>query len=353
MGSHCLLVLWLFAARARAWLLIRFQHLRRLADDRGVWGTGVTVVGARPLRVCLRSRSASGRCYPKLSLKWLLSSSSGAANRSAALGRTNPGSSLSLGNSPRSPVCSLRAQNSVLCGLQTQVERGRRRWAGASAFPFLGRAAAPTICWDWEVMRVLLAGHRHVETRRRSCTAVMIEFGFNITEYGKTVLAACSSLISGPWSTRLYLRALHGQDRRFPRSWRGWFSRVLPGLCLRVSFESYGGRPSRTLEIASFLLLRLLWRRAELGEAKSFQLICRHGACRDCQGTDHALVRRLATLLTFGLLSRSSSFSRRAPSSPYPCLSPAPVASHIFLVVKIGTKIIGVYPVTKFFGSPR
>ena len=68
-------------------------------------------------------------------------------------------------------------------------------------------------------------------------------------------------------------------------------------------------------------------------------------------GKDHALVRRLRTL-TFGLLTPFY-FIRAGSFVSIPALIAAPVAFIFFLVVKIGAKIIGVYPVTKFFGSPN
>jgi Kef-type K+ transport system membrane component KefB len=68
-------------------------------------------------------------------------------------------------------------------------------------------------------------------------------------------------------------------------------------------------------------------------------------------GKDHALVRRLRTL-TFGLLTPFY-FIRAGSFVSIPALIAAPAAFLFFLVVKIATKIVGVYPVTKFFGSPN
>jgi len=68
-------------------------------------------------------------------------------------------------------------------------------------------------------------------------------------------------------------------------------------------------------------------------------------------GKDHALVRRLRTL-TFGLLTPFY-FIRAGSFVSVPTLIAAPAAFIFFLVIKIATKIVGVYPVTKFFGSPN
>ena len=68
-------------------------------------------------------------------------------------------------------------------------------------------------------------------------------------------------------------------------------------------------------------------------------------------GKDHALVRRLRTL-TFGLLTPFY-FIRAGSFVSVPALVAAPAAFILFLVVKIATKMVGVYPVTNFFGSPN
>ena len=68
-------------------------------------------------------------------------------------------------------------------------------------------------------------------------------------------------------------------------------------------------------------------------------------------GKDHALIRRLRTL-TFGLLTPFY-FIRAGSFVSIPELVAAPVAFIVFLLVKVGTKIVGVYPVTKLFGAPN
>ena len=62
-------------------------------------------------------------------------------------------------------------------------------------------------------------------------------------------------------------------------------------------------------------------------------------------GKDHALIRRLRTL-TFGLLTPFY-FIRAGSFVSIPELVTAPAAFLLFLVVKVGAKITGVYPVTK------
>lgn len=68
-------------------------------------------------------------------------------------------------------------------------------------------------------------------------------------------------------------------------------------------------------------------------------------------GKDHALIRRLRTL-TFGLLTPFY-FIRAGSFVSIPDLIAAPIAFGFFLLVKIASKIIGVYPVTKLFKAPN
>src|ERR1700749_405743 len=57
--------------------------------------------------------------------------------------------------------------------------------------PFLGCAAAAHYLLGWQVMPSWLAGVAMSTTSVAVVYAVMIEFGFNTTEYGKKILAAC------------------------------------------------------------------------------------------------------------------------------------------------------------------
>src|SRR6202030_3134731 len=72
------------------------------------------------------------------------------------------------------------------------------KWKEAAAvglasfsFPFLGCAAAAHYFLGWEVMPSWLAGVAMSTTSVAVVYAVMLEFGFNVTDYGKTILAAC------------------------------------------------------------------------------------------------------------------------------------------------------------------
>jgi glutathione-regulated potassium-efflux system ancillary protein KefC len=244
-----------------------------------------------------------------------------------------------------------------LAGAELDPVVFRLRWKEAVAiglisflFPFLGCAAAAHYLLGWEVMPSWLAGVAMSTTSVAVVYAVMIEFGFNTTEYGKTVLAACFitdlgtvvalGLIFAPFTMKTVIFIGVGVV----------VFTVLPWLTPRF-FRLYGNRPSE-LE-TKFLLFCLLGMGALAAWADSEAVLPAYLIGMVLAGTvgkDHALIRRLRTL-TFGLLTPFY-FIRAGSFVSIPALVAAPAAFFFFLIVKIGTKIIGVYPVTKLFGSP-
>src|SRR5262244_3862823 len=218
-------------------------------------------------------------------------------------------------------------------------------------FPFLGCAAGAHYVLGWEVMPSWLAGVAMSTTSVAVVYAVMLEFGFNVTDYGKTVLAACFvtdlgtvialGLIFAPFTFKTAIFIVVGIAVFV----------VLPWLTPRF-FRLYGGRPSE-LE-TKFLLLCLLGMGALAGWADSEAVLPAYVIGMVLAGTvgkDHALIRRLRTL-TFGLLTPFY-FIRAGSFVSIPALIAAPAAFLVCLVVKVTFKIIGVYPVTKYFGSPN
>ncbi|WP_271672816.1 cation:proton antiporter [Bradyrhizobium sp. CCBAU 51627] len=218
-------------------------------------------------------------------------------------------------------------------------------------FPFIGCTAAAHYLLGWDVMPSWLAGVAMSTTSVAVVYAVMIEFGFNTTEYGKTVLAACFvtdlgtvvalGLIFSPFTIKTLIFLGTGVV----------VFGVLPWLTPRF-FRLYGGRPSE-LE-TKYLLLCLFGMGALATWADSEAVLPAYLIGMVLAGTvgkDHALVRRLRTL-TFGLLTPFY-FIRAGSFVSVPALITAPAAFVFFLVIKIATKVVGVYPVTKYFGSPN
>jgi glutathione-regulated potassium-efflux system ancillary protein KefC len=85
-----------------------------------------------------------------------------------------------------------------LAGAELDPNVFKRKWKEATAvgladffFPFFGCAAAAYFLLGWDVMPSWLGGVALSTTSVAVVYAVMLEFGLNKTEYGKTVLAAC------------------------------------------------------------------------------------------------------------------------------------------------------------------
>jgi len=218
-------------------------------------------------------------------------------------------------------------------------------------FPFLGCAAGAHYVLGWEVMPSWLAGVAMSTTSVAVVYAVMLEFGFNTTEYGKTVLAACFvtdlgtvlalGLIFAPFTLKTVVFVAAGVAAFV----------VLPWLTPRF-FRRYGNRPSE-LE-AKYLLLCLLGLGALATWADSEAVLPAYVIGMVLAGTvgkDHALIRRLRTL-TFGLLTPFY-FIRAGSFVSVPDLVATPAAFLFMLVVKVFSKIVGVYPVTKVYKAPN
>src|SRR5947199_3320294 len=169
-------------------------------------------------------------------------------------------------------------------------------------FPFLGCAAGAHYVLGWEVMPSWLAGVAMSTTSVAVVYAVMLEFGFNVTDYGKTVLAACFitdlgtvvalGLIFAPFTLKTVLFVAVLAALAF----------IMPWLTPRF-FRRYGGRPSEVE--AKYLLLSLFGLGALAALADSEPVLPAYligMVLAGTMGKDHALVRRLRTL-TFGLLT--------------------------------------------------
>src|ERR1700720_3568889 len=245
-----------------------------------------------------------------------------------------------------------------LAGAELDPVVFRLKWKEAAAiglasfaFPFLGCAAAAHYLLGWEVMPSWLAGVAMSTTSVAVVYAVMLEFGFNVTEYGKTVLAACFvtdlgtvvalGLIFAPFTLKTVVFVAVGAAAFV----------VLPWLTPRF-FRRYGNRPSE-ME-AKYLLLCLLGLGALATWADSEAVLPAYVIGMVLAGTvgkDHALIRRLRTLV-FGLLTPFY-FIRAGSFVSIPALIAAPAAFVFLLLVKIASKFVGVYPVTKLFRAPR
>ena len=243
-----------------------------------------------------------------------------------------------------------------LAGAELDPVVFRAKWKEATAVgvtgfigPFFGCAVVAHWILGWGREQSWLAGIAMSTTSVAVVYAVMLEFGFNKTDFGKTVLAACFindlatvaalGLLFSPvsWKTGVFLAGSVGAFV------------VLPWITPRF-FRRFGNRPSE-LE-AKFLMLCLFGLGALATWADSEAVLPAYVIGMVLAGTvgkDHALVRRLRTL-TFGLLTPFY-FIRAGSLVSIPALIGAPLAFLLLLAGKMATKMVGVYPVTRLYGS--
>jgi glutathione-regulated potassium-efflux system ancillary protein KefC len=246
----------------------------------------------------------------------------------------------------------------VLAGAELDPEVFKRKWREATAvglagffFPFFGCAAGAYFILGWGPMQSWLGGVALSTTSVAVVYAVMLEFGFNRTDYGKTVLAACFINDLGTVLALGFIFAPFTLKTLIFASVAIVVFAILPWLTPRF-FRLYGNRPSE-LE-TKFLLLCLFAMGALAGWADSEAVLPAYIIGMVLAGTvgkDHVLIRRLRTL-TFGLLTPFY-FIRAGSFVSIPALIAAPFAFVFMLLTKMVTKFVGVYPVTRQYKSPN
>ncbi|HXF66467.1 MAG TPA: cation:proton antiporter [Burkholderiales bacterium] len=245
-----------------------------------------------------------------------------------------------------------------LAGAELDPAVFRAKWKEATAVglvsfaaPFLACTAAAYYLLGWNLQASWLAGVAMSTTSVAVVYAVMLEFGLNRTDYGKTVLAACFITDLG---TVLALGMLFA-----PFTYKTViFGVATVALCMllpRITpqfLRRFGERPS---EIETkYLLLALFGLGALASWADSEPVLPAYVigmVLAGSVGRNHALVRRLRTL-TFGLLTPFY-FLRAGSYVTLPALAAAPVVFLVLLGSKIVSKCIGVYPVARLYGSPN
>ena len=242
-----------------------------------------------------------------------------------------------------------------LAGAELDPAIFRTKWKEATvvglagfAAPFLGSAAIAYYVVGWDARPAWLAGVALSTTSVAVVYAVMLELGFNTTEYGKTILAACFvndlgtvfalGLIFSPFTFRTLVFVVVSVA----------VFMVLPFVTPRF-FRRYGGRVSE-LE-AKFILLALFGMGGLALWADSEPVLPAYVIGMVLAGTvgkDHVLVRRLRTL-TFGLLTPFY-FIRAGSFVSVPALVAAPGVFVALFVAKMVSKLAGVYPSVRLFG---
>jgi Kef-type K+ transport system membrane component KefB len=242
-----------------------------------------------------------------------------------------------------------------LAGAELDPEVFRAKWKESGAVglvgffvPFFGAAMVAHFVLHWAWRPSWLAGVALSTTSVAVVYAVMLELGFNRTEYGKAILAACFindvgtvialGLIFSPFTvkTAIFLGAGLAAFVALPF--------VTPWL-----FRRYGGRAS---ELETKYLLFVLFGLGGIavwsGSEAVLPAYLIGMVLAGTVGKDNLLIRRLRTL-TFGLLTPFY-FIRAGSFVSVPALIAAPLVFFALFFAKVGSKLAGLLPTVRAFG---
>jgi glutathione-regulated potassium-efflux system ancillary protein KefC len=211
--------------------------------------------------------------------------------------------------------------------------------------PFLGCAAIARYLLHWSIMSSWLAGVALSTTSVAVVYAVMLELGFNVTEYGKSILAAC---FVNDLGTVIALGLIFSPFTRKTLIFVGVsvVSFLILPFLTPWFFKRYGGRVS---ELEAKYLLFLLFALGGLavwaGSEAVLPAYIIGMVLAGTVGKDHALIRRLRTL-TFGLLTPFY-FIRAGSFVSVPALIAGPATLLILFFAKSASKAVTVYPAVR------
>ena len=211
--------------------------------------------------------------------------------------------------------------------------------------PFLGCALIARFVLHWTMMSSWLCGVALSTTSVAVVYAVMLELGFNVTEYGKAILASCFindlgtviglGLIFSPFTRKTVV---------FVGVSAAAFA-ILPFLTPWF-FQKYGGHVSELEAKYILLLLFALGGLAVWAGSEAVLPACIIGmVLAGTVGKDHLLIRRLRTL-TFGLLTPFY-FIRAGSFVSAPALVAAPVSVLVLFFAKMFSKSASVLPAVR------
>ena len=241
-----------------------------------------------------------------------------------------------------------------LAGAELDPQIFRTKWKEATVVglvgffgPFFGCTAVAHYILHWPGRSSWLAGVALSTTSVAVVYAVMLELGFNVTDFGKAVLAACFvndlgtvialGLIFSPFTLKTLV---------FIGVSVVVFA-ILPFLTPRF-FKKYGGRVS---ELEAKYILFLLFAMGGLavwsGSEAVLPAYIIGMVLAGTVGKDHSLIRRLRTL-TFGLLTPFY-FIRAGSFVSVPALIAAPLVFTALFFAKMLSKVIPLYPTVKAF----
>jgi Kef-type K+ transport system membrane component KefB len=245
-----------------------------------------------------------------------------------------------------------------LAGAELDPVIFRTKWKEATVVglvgflgPFLGCTAIAHYVLHWAARPSWLAGVALSTTSVAVVYAVMLELGFNKTDFGKAILASCFvndigtvialGLIFSPFTLKTLIFIVVSV----------LVFAVLPFLTPKF-FRKYGGRPS---ELEAKYLLFVLFAMGGLAVwAGSEAVLPAYMIGMVLAGTigkDHVLIRRLRTL-TFGLLTPFY-FLRAGSFVSVPALLAAPLVFVVLFFAKMFSKIVGLLPTVRAFEYQR
>ena len=245
-----------------------------------------------------------------------------------------------------------------LAGAELDPQVFRAKWKEATAVglvgffgPFLGCTGIARYVLHWTAQSSWLTGVALSTTSVAVVYAVMLELGFNVTDYGKTILAACFvndlgtvialGLIFSPFTIKT-LTFVAASVVVFI---------ILPFLTPRF-FKKYGGRVS---ELEAKYLLFLLFGMGGLavwsGSEAVLPAYIIGMVLAGTVGKDRVLIRRLRTL-TFGLLTPFY-FIRAGSFVSVPALIAAPLVFLALFAAKMLSKVIPLFPTVRTFRYER
>ena len=241
-----------------------------------------------------------------------------------------------------------------LAGAELEPAVMRRKWkevsiVGAVGFlgPFLGCAAVARFVLGWSITSSWLAGIALSTTSMAVVYAVMLETGFNRTDFGKGILGACFvndlgtvlalGLIFAPFTRRtaLFAVACIAAFALLPLA--------TPHLVNHYANRTAAFRTKWVLFILFGLGALAYW----AGSEAVLPAYIVGMVLASTLGGDHVFVRRLRTL-TIGFLTPIY-FLRAGSFVSVPALVAAPLVFLALFAGKIVTKIFGLYPVVGAF----
>lgn len=241
-----------------------------------------------------------------------------------------------------------------LAGAELEPSVMRRKWkevsvVGAIGFlgPFLGCTAIARFLLGWSVQASWLGGIALSTTSMAVVYAVMLETGFNRTDFGKGILGAC---FVNDLGTVLALGLMFA-----PFTWR---TAVFGAACVAafvllplVTLHLVNHYANRTAAFRTKWILFILFGLGALalwsGSEAVLPAYIIGMVLASTIGADHIFVRRLRTL-TIGFLTPIY-FLRAGSFVSMPALAAAPLVFLALFAGKIATKVFGLFPVVGVF----